>query len=178
MPRDILADANPDMLAADGPPSVSPSAAPEQPATGPARSSPSGNLPRNNGVTKFRNPEKLPKRSASITVALLPAQTAQHRKTEMRKLLTSSAIIMIGWACLAVSVEPSSAKVTITRIERCNALERQFNKVIGRATARRAAEARALQKRAATFCAGKEQAQGIRAYAKALRLLGVQPIDQ
>jgi hypothetical protein len=72
-----------------------------------------------------------------------------------------------------------AARTPITRIERCNALQRQFDHAITRhARAKRAAQARALRKKGEKFCAGNSQAQGIRAYATALKLLGVKPIDQ
>jgi hypothetical protein len=67
----------------------------------------------------------------------------------------------------------------ITRIERCDTLQQQLDHaIIQHARAKRAAQARALRKKGEKFCAGNSQAQGIRAYATALKLLGVKPIDQ
>ena len=40
------------------------------------------------------------------------------------------------------------------------------------------AAAKALQKRGTRYCAEKKQAQGIRMFANALKLLGVAPADQ
>jgi hypothetical protein len=67
---------------------------------------------------------------------------------------------------------------TPTRTELCSKLQLQTQHAITEhAEAKRAAKAKALQRQAAKFCAGHKQAQGIRAYAQALKLLGVQPID-
>lgn len=98
----------------------------------------------------------------------------------MRKLLIITAAFLCASAAMAAPVTPKPAKrVMITRIQRCEEMQRQFNHAISEhAKAKRAAKARALQKKAKRYCAGKRQAQGIRAYAEALRLLGVQPIDQ
>ncbi|GAI29525.1 unnamed protein product, partial [marine sediment metagenome] len=41
----------------------------------------------------------------------------------------------------------------------------------------RAAKAKSLQKKAIRFCASNRQAQGIRTFAKALKVLGVQPAN-
>lgn len=96
----------------------------------------------------------------------------------MRALLIPPVVLLTGVLALA-PLQASAAKATITRIERCNRLEQQFKKAITvHAEAKRASEARALQRKAAKFCAGRAQAQGIRAYAKALKMLGVQPNDQ
>jgi hypothetical protein len=82
-------------------------------------------------------------------------------------------------AIVATVAAYSANSAPITRVDRCNALERQFDHaIIQHARAKRATQARALQKKAQKFCAGKEQAQGIRAYAQALKLLGVKPIEQ
>jgi hypothetical protein len=98
----------------------------------------------------------------------------------MRKLVVVIAVSLSACTAMAAPVTPKQAKrVMITRIQRCEAMQRQFNHALSEhAKAKRAAKARALQKKAKRYCAGKRQAQGIRAYAEALRLLGVPPIDQ
>jgi hypothetical protein len=97
----------------------------------------------------------------------------------MRKLLIVIIASLCASAAMAGPVTPKPAKrVMITRIERCEAMQRQYNHAISEhAKAKRAAKARALQRKAKRYCAGKRQAQGIRAYAEALKLLGVQPVD-
>jgi len=98
----------------------------------------------------------------------------------MRKILIAIAAFSCVATATASPVTPKMArKVTITRVQRCEDLQRQLSHAISQhAKAKRAAEARALQKKAQRYCAGKRQAQGIRAYAQALKLLGVQPIDR
>ncbi|MBQ9353912.1 MULTISPECIES: hypothetical protein [Phyllobacterium] len=49
--------------------------------------------------------------------------------------------------------------------------------IIEHAEAPRAAKAKSLQKKAIRFCASNRQAQGIRTFAKALKVLGVQPAN-
>ncbi len=96
----------------------------------------------------------------------------------MRSCVNSSMIVLLAALSLGVASGQSVAKGTTPRIEQCNKLQQQFAHAIAEhAEAKRAAEARALQKKAARFCAGKRQAQGIRAYATALKMLGVQPIE-
>ncbi|MGN6583228.1 MAG: hypothetical protein ACTHJV_05955 [Rhizobiaceae bacterium] len=98
----------------------------------------------------------------------------------MYKLVIVIAALLCAGAAAASPATPHPAKrVMITRVQRCEDMQRQFNHAISQhAKAKRAAEARALQKRAQRYCAGKRQAQGIRAYAEALKLLGVQPIER
>jgi hypothetical protein len=107
----------------------------------------------------------------------LPAQAGAEEP--MQRLVAGIAIVLAGMATTAVAAGHAAVKAPITRIERCNALEEQFDHaIIQHARVKRAAQARALQKEAQKFCAGRNQAQGIRAYAKALKLLGVKPIDE
>ncbi len=57
-------------------------------------------------------------------------------------------------------------------------MNRQLNEMLmTKAAAPQAAAARALQKNATRLCSHKKQAQGIRAFANALKLLGAKPID-
>lgn len=64
----------------------------------------------------------------------------------------------------------------VTRSERCDRLQHQLQTALsGRAETRQARQAEALQKRGMKFCASRREAQGLRAYAEALKLLGVKP---
>lgn len=95
----------------------------------------------------------------------------------MRNLVASSTIVLLAAVSLGAAATQPQTK-SISRTDRCNVLQQQFTHAITEhAEAKRAAEAKALQKKAMKFCAGDEQAQGIRAFATALKLLGVQPID-
>jgi len=97
----------------------------------------------------------------------------------MRMNSIISAIVLAVTAFLAMPIGKPMADASLTRVERCNRLQQQVQHALaGRPGNRRVAEARALQKKAIKFCAGKKQAQGIRAFAQALKLLGEQPVDQ
>ncbi|MDG4879213.1 hypothetical protein P9273_29475 [Mesorhizobium sp. WSM4935] len=75
-------------------------------------------------------------------------------------------------------VEAGQAKVATTRTERCAALNRQVDEALGgHAAATQVTAAKALQRKGNRFCSAKKEAQGIRTLAKALKLLGVTPID-
>jgi hypothetical protein len=96
----------------------------------------------------------------------------------LRNISTISAIVLTGAVTLIASIEQSKADGTPTRTELCGKLQSQVQHAITEhAEAKRAAKAKALQRQATKFCASNKQAQGIRAYAQALKLLGVQPID-
>ncbi|MDH6233411.1 dihydrodipicolinate synthase/N-acetylneuraminate lyase [Mesorhizobium soli] len=95
----------------------------------------------------------------------------------MQKLGTSSIVVLLAALSLGATAEQPLAGTT-SRIVQCNRLQQQFaHAITEHAEAKRAAEAKALQRKAAKFCAGRRQAQGIRAYANALKMLGVQPIE-
>jgi predicted lipoprotein len=97
----------------------------------------------------------------------------------MRHLVAGFAIVLASMATTAMAAGHVATNPPNTRVERCNALQQQLDQaIIQHARAKRATQARALRKKAEKFCAGKEQAQGIRAYATALKLLGVKPIDE
>jgi hypothetical protein len=65
-----------------------------------------------------------------------------------------------------------------TRADHCNILQSQLAEQIkDHAGSSRSAKAATMGAKARKLCAGGKQAQGLRAYAKALQLLGVQPID-
>jgi hypothetical protein len=86
-----------------------------------------------------------------------------------------AAAALSGLLCLT-TIAHSAAAVT-SRVEECKLLEHQLqHELITHAKARRAAEARVLQGKARKLCASERQAQGIRTYADALKLLGLQPV--
>ncbi|PSH69457.1 hypothetical protein CU102_08765 [Phyllobacterium brassicacearum] len=95
----------------------------------------------------------------------------------LRNISTISTIALTAAVILTASIDQSTADETPTRTELCGKLQVQTQHAITEhAEAKRAAKAKALQKQATRYCAGNKQAQGIRAYAQALKLLGVQPI--
>ncbi len=95
----------------------------------------------------------------------------------LRNIATIAAPLLTGVMILTASIEQSAADETPTRIELCGKLQIQAQHAITEhAEAKRAAKAKALQRQAARFCASNKQAQGIRAYAQSLKLLGVQPV--
>ncbi|MFQ0814012.1 hypothetical protein AVM02_13415 [Brucella anthropi] len=83
--------------------------------------------------------------------------------------------------CLAAMLsfplpDGAMAAQLITRSERCDRLQHQLQTALsGRVETRRARQAETLQKRGMKFCASRREAQGLRAYAEALKLLGVKP---
>lgn len=87
-------------------------------------------------------------------------------------------------ACLAVAAVslvlfcPVHSMAAQTRADRCGILQNQLaEQVKNHAGSSRSGKAVTIGAKAKKFCAGGKQAQGLRAYAKALQLLGVQPID-
>ena len=91
-----------------------------------------------------------------------------------------SALIGISLAMLAGA--QSGAQAAVTRSEYCSRLGVQLGAAIQiktdpGANVSQIAEATALQDKANRFCAERKQAQGIRTYANALKLLGVTPVD-
>jgi hypothetical protein len=106
----------------------------------------------------------------------LPASAGDE---EPMRRFASIAIVLAAMGTSAMAAGHPAAKAPITRIERCDALQHQLDRaIIQHARAKRTTQARALRKKAEKFCAGKSQAQGIRTYATALKLLGVKPIDE
>ena len=70
------------------------------------------------------------------------------------------------------------AATSETRSQRCSILQDQLNAEIkAHAGSGRSANAATIGAKARKLCAGGKPAQGLRAYVKALQLLGVQPID-
>ncbi len=98
-------------------------------------------------------------------------------------IITSKAAAgFVFWALCAASLLPLSlpreagAAPLVTRSERCERLKQQLQTALsGRVETRQVRQAEALQRRGMKFCASKRQAQGLRAYAEALKLLGVKP---
>ena len=85
-------------------------------------------------------------------------------------------------AVLAVSLVlifcPADSMAAQTRADHCDILQSQLAEQIkDHAGSSRSAKAATMGAKARKLCAGGKQAQGLRAYAKALQLLGVQPID-
>lgn len=91
----------------------------------------------------------------------------------------------LNFLCLAVlagglAVLPAlgEAATVETRSQRCGVLQDQLNGVIkAHAGSTRSANAASLGAKGHKLCASGKQAQGLRAYVKALQLFGVQPID-
>jgi hypothetical protein len=95
----------------------------------------------------------------------------------LRNISTISTIFLTGAVMFTASVQQTMADETPARTQLCGKLQTQVqHAIIEHAEAKRAAKAKALQRQATRYCAGHKQAQGIRAYAQALKLLGVQPI--
>ncbi|MFD9898118.1 hypothetical protein ACHMW4_07665 [Mesorhizobium sp. UC22_110] len=85
---------------------------------------------------------------------------------------------LFGISLAMVGAGHSNAEAAITRSERCNRLSQQLDEAIeNHAQAVQVAQAKALQKKATRYCADHKQAQGIRTFANALKLLGVTPDD-
>lgn len=75
-------------------------------------------------------------------------------------------------------VNPADVAAGETRTERCGILQSQLSEQIkNHAGSSHLAKATTMGAKARKLCASGKQAQGLRAYAKALQLLGVQPVD-
>ena len=96
----------------------------------------------------------------------------------MKRLMVPAMVATIVTVSAAAAPAPSHSKHFVSRIEHCSQLDRQLATVLNKKrTVRHAAEARELQGKARQLCASRREAQGIRTYADALKLLGVRPID-
>lgn len=96
----------------------------------------------------------------------------------MRRIRVGSAVVLLSMISIMGGIAPSLARTVVTPAERCSRLGRQFDEAIKtNAPATRVAEAGPLRKKAVQLCASGKRAQGIRTYAKALKMLGVKPID-
>jgi hypothetical protein len=90
--------------------------------------------------------------------------------------------VLIGISLAMLAVAQSGAEAAVTRSEYCSRLSLQLDEAIETKTdpganASQIAQVKALQDKANRFCAERKQAQGIRTYANALKLLGVTPVD-
>ncbi|MCA0034375.1 hypothetical protein [Mesorhizobium opportunistum] len=100
----------------------------------------------------------------------------------MQRRSTRWMVALAGVSLTMLVVAQSGAEAAVTRSEYCSRLGLQLDSAIQTqaepgANASEIAEATALQDKANRFCAERKQAQGIRAYANALKLLGVTPVD-
>ncbi|WP_027035230.1 hypothetical protein [Mesorhizobium ciceri] len=100
----------------------------------------------------------------------------------MQRLSTGWIGALTGISLAMLAVAQSGAEAAVTRSEYCSRLGLQLDGAIQTkakpgASAGEIAEATALQDKANRFCAERKQAQGIRTYANALKLLGVTPVD-
>jgi hypothetical protein len=96
----------------------------------------------------------------------------------MHRAFVGSAVAILVAALVAAGIAPVLAKTTITPAERCNRLSRQVDEAIyANSKSTQVNAARTLQKRAILLCAQNKRAQGIRTFAKALKLLGAKPAD-
>lgn len=86
--------------------------------------------------------------------------------------------VLLGTSLAIAAPGQSSRQIGPTRSELCSRLSRQLDEAIEtHAKATQVATAKALQKKGTRYCAGRKQAQGIRTFANALKLLGVTPVD-
>ncbi|MBA8877379.1 hypothetical protein [Phyllobacterium myrsinacearum] len=92
--------------------------------------------------------------------------------SNLQTILLAGAILSSGAYGVSAEERPPSRK------ELCAKFQTQVHQaIIEHAEVPRAAKAKSLQKKAIRFCASDKQAQGIRTFAKALKLLGVQPVN-
>ncbi len=97
----------------------------------------------------------------------------------MRVITVASMGVFFGVSLAVAAPAQLHPKTGSTRSELCSRLSRQVDEAIEtHAKAAQVAAAKALQKRGTRYCAEKKQAQGIRMFANALKLLGVAPADQ
>jgi hypothetical protein len=96
----------------------------------------------------------------------------------MHRVFVDSTIVLLAATVIAASAAPSVARITITPAERCSRLSREVDEAIkGDASGKQVTAASVLQKQAIRLCARKKRAQGIRTFAKALKMLGQKPSD-
>ncbi|MDW6021259.1 hypothetical protein SAZ10_05710 [Mesorhizobium sp. BAC0120] len=129
--------------------------------------------------TKFNKPEKFGKSHAAISVGRSPdGRRRLAPGMPMHRGLVDCGFAMLTAALIAASSAPSLTKDLITPAERCSRLSRQVDDAIkAKAADKQVAAVSVLQKRGVRLCAQDKRAQGIRSLAKALKLLGVKPID-
>lgn len=86
-------------------------------------------------------------------------------------------LLAVGVAIIAASTLSASAKTMPTPADRCVRLGVQVEQTIkAKASDRQVAAANLLQKQGAHLCGQHKWAEGIRSYAKSLRLFGVKPM--
>lgn len=107
--------------------------------------------------------------------SLAPVNCCLHNRIE--RFRVSGSLAAVGAVFLVISlVEPSFAAQT--RSQRCNTLQDQLSDQLkAHAGSHGSSAAAVMGAKAKKLCASGKQAQGLRTYAKALQLLGVQPID-
>ena len=88
------------------------------------------------------------------------------------------ACLVVAAVSLVLMFYPVHSMAAQTRADRCGILQNQLAEQIkNHAGSSHSGKATTIGAKAKKFCASGRQAQGLRAYAKALQLLGVQPID-
>ena len=90
--------------------------------------------------------------------------------------------IAVGLGIVAFLVSASAAprlpKERSGRLERCNQLQRQLDQAIAsNAASRDVGTADRLRKRAIYLCRHRKESKGARAFAKALVIFGLKPVD-
>jgi hypothetical protein len=111
-----------------------------------------------------------------------PRHNAKGWSRNMQRRSTGWIGALTGISLAMLAVAQPGAAAAVTRSEYCSRLGLQLDGAIQTkadpgANAREIAEATALQDKANRFCAERKQAQGIRTFANALKLLGVTPVD-
>ncbi|MBN9243534.1 MAG: hypothetical protein J0I98_12155 [Mesorhizobium sp.] len=96
----------------------------------------------------------------------------------MRVFSVAAMGVLFGVSLAVAAPSQTHPKAASARSELCRRLSRQVDEAIEtHAKATQVAAAKALQKRGTRYCAERKQAQGIRMFANALKLLGVAPVD-
>jgi len=96
----------------------------------------------------------------------------------MRVFSVASMAVLLGVSLAVAAPAQMHPKAGSARSELCSRLSRQVDQAIEtHAKAAQVAAAKALQKKGTRYCADRKQAQGIRMFANALKLLGVAPVD-
>lgn len=108
-------------------------------------------------------------------VPVLPMHHKNHIPRQWNLHVARLAVVAVS---LILMFCPADAMAGQTRAGRCSILQSQLAEQIkNHAGSSRSAKTATMGARAKKLCASGKQAQGLRAYAKALQLLGVQPID-
>lgn len=87
-------------------------------------------------------------------------------------------LVLIAATSIAGTANSTVARTVVTPAERCVRLNRQIDAAMSGDTSNKPVHAaRNLQKRGVRLCNSGKRAQGSRSLARALRLLGVKPLD-